>query len=560
MTNSSVAIDPAAEVNLHQLLDEHGWLTCSNDGVVRCPFLVKGRLVDPPTVSLDAISRAFAVLDERRGSADSYASHVAVGGAQVLRHREIDRQSMRGTDRWIYSVTPCVDAKELVETDIEGLANDLYSIPHESMLEWLRLVSAALERETEIVTRVRDLDRMTSEHPDAFGDAAFLAFPFLLSPEIATASVDAELSQQGIPGRRLLDEWVEMPATRMPGPVHFVGSDLLPDALASELHSNRALVRAMPTRQLHITAGNSPLVPMLSLLRAVWTKSPCALKLPSGAVLPGSLMALIAATAAPHHPITRHLSMVYWRGGDESVERILFLPNAFDRIVVWGAPDSVASVRERARFTKIICFNPRYSVSFIGHEALGEPGGGLDEVAARAVCDSMVENQKACIASLVHYIEGSVEDAERYAAAVERVLARWDEQLPHPLLNHHRALLKRIERGVLLDSRVRLHEVDGAYRSGVVVAPHDFSIKDHPMCRLIIVRPVSNLDECLRFLHPAVATVGIAPDDRRRSLRDRIAARGVSNIVPLGHAGATAVGSSHDGMLVLSELVDWKNG
>jgi hypothetical protein len=573
MTNSSIAIDRArsgqttlgdsaphaAEVNLGQLLDEHDWLTCSSDGVVRCPFLVKGRLVDPPKVSLDAISRAFAVLDERRGSADSYESYVAVGGAQVLRHREIDRHTMRGTNRWIYSVMPDVDAKELVETDIEGLTDELYSIAHESMLEWLRLVSAALERETEIVARVRDLDRMTSEHPDAFGNVAFLAFPFLLSPDIATASVDAELSQQGIPGRRLLDEWVEMPATRVPGPVHFVGSDFLPDTLAGELQSNKALVRAMPTRQLHITAGNSPLVPMLSLLRAVWTKSACALKLPSGAVFPGSLVALVAATAAPRHPITRHLSMVYWRGGDESVEQILFVPGAFDRIVVWGAPDSVASVRERARFTKIICFNPRYSVSFIGHEAL-EPGGDLDGVAARAVCDSMVENQKACIASLVHYVEGSVEDAERYVSAVERALARWDEQFPHPLLNRHRALLKRLERGVLLESRVRLHEVDGAYRSGVVVAPHDFSIKDHPMCRLIVVRPVSNLDECLRFLHPGVATVGIVPDDRRRALRDRVAARGVSNIVPLGHAGATAVGSSHDGMLVLSELVDWKNG
>ncbi len=557
---TSASVTTAAGTTLRRMLDEHGWLTRSDDGIVRCPFLVKGRLVDPPVVSPDAVVRAFAALDERRGSADSYASYAVVDGAQVLRHRQIDRDTMRGTDRWIYSVMPRIDGKDLVETDIEGLTNELYAISHERMLEWLRLVSDALEREMEIVLQVRDLDRAISEHPDAFGHAAFLAFPFLLSPDIATASVDAELSQQGVPGRRLLDEWVEMPVTRVPGPVHFVGSDILPEALASELQSHKALVRAMPTRQLHITAGNSPLVPLISMLRAVWTKSSCALKLPSGAVFPGSLVALVAATAAPDHPITRHLSMVYWRGGDENVERTLFLPGAFDRIVVWGAPDSVASVRERARFTKILCFNPRYSVSFIGHEAFGQRDGDLDEVAARAVCDSMVENQKACIASLVHYVEGSVADAERYAAAVERSLARWDEQLPHPLLNHHRALLKRMERGVLLDSSVRLHEVDGAYRSGVVVAPHDFAIKDHPMCRLIVVRPVESLDDCLRFLHAGVATVGIIPDDRRRSLRDRVAAHGVSNIVPLGHAGATAVGSSHDGMLVLSELVDWKNG
>ena len=108
-----------AEGNLLQLVDEHGWFTLSNDGVVRCPLLVKGRLVDPPEVSLDAISEAFAILDERRGSADAYASYVAVGDAQVLRHREIDRQTMRATGRWIYSVMPRIDAQEVIEIDYQ---------------------------------------------------------------------------------------------------------------------------------------------------------------------------------------------------------------------------------------------------------------------------------------------------------------------------------------------------------------------------------------------------------------------------------------------------------
>ncbi|HEY0759561.1 MAG TPA: acyl-CoA reductase [Acidisarcina sp.] len=558
VNSASASTTRAGGPILSQLLDQRGWFILSNEGVVRCPLLVKGRLIDPPDVDRDSISRAFAALDQCRGCADAYQTYVAAGNAQVLRHREIDRQSMLATGRWIYTVMPSVEAKELVETDIDRLTFELYSLPYDSVLEWLRLVSTAIQRETELVSRVRDIDRTISEHPDAFGDIAYLALAFLFAPENATASVDSELSQHGVPGRRLLDEWVEMPVTRIPGPVHVVSADMLPDAFKKDFSSQKVLVRAMPTRQLHITAGNSPLVPVLSLLRAVWTKSPCALKLPSGAILAGGLVALIAATAAPLHPITQHLSMVYWQGGDENSERTLFSPGAFDRIVVWGSPDSIASVRRRAGFTKVIYFNPRYSVSFIGRDALRD--GDLDDVAARAVCDSMIENQKACIASLVHYVEGSVEDAERYAEAVERALARWDAQLSHPLLNSHRALLKRMERGVFLDATVRFHQVAGAYRSGVVIAPHDFGIKDHPMCRLIVVRPVSDLDECLRFLHPGVATVGIFPDDRRQSLRDRVAARGVSNVVPLGHAGAAVAGSSHDGMLVLSELVDWKNG
>jgi hypothetical protein len=197
-------------------------------------------------------------------------------------------------------------------------------------------------------------------------------------------------------------------------------------------------------------------------------------------------------------------------------------------------------------------------VSFVGKEAFED--GRLEDAAARAVCDSMVENQKACIASLVHYVEGSVADAKRYAAAVQKALEGWDASMAHPLLNRHRGQLKRLERGILLDAQVEYHHVDGDFRSGVVVAPHEFAIKDHPMCRLVVVRPVSDLDDCLRFLHPGVATVGVFPEARRRAMRDAIGARGVSNIVPLGHGGSGPVGSAHDGMLVLSELVDWKNG
>jgi hypothetical protein len=539
------------------VVEQHGWLTLADDGTIRCPLLVKGRLVDPPAVRIDAITQAFAALDRGRGHAEEPAGFARVGQAQVLRHREIDRRTMRATGRWIYTVMPSVDPKDLIEADIEPLTRELYAMPHERVLEWLGAVRDGIAREESLVERVRELDRLTSEHPDAFGDAAFVAIPFLLAPENAIESVDSELSHAGVSGRRLLDEWVEFPARRTPGPVHVLGSDLVPSELLDEIHASPATVRAMPTRQLHVTAGNSPLIPVLSLLRAVWTKSPCALKLPSGAALPGSLIAVVAATVAPDHPITRHLSMVYWQGGDESIERMLFLPGAFDRIVVWGSPDSVASVRERARFTKILCFNPRYSVSFVGREAFESD---LDAVAARAVCDSMVENQKACIASLVHYVEGGPVEAERYAAAVSRALAGWDERMPHPLLDRHRGQLKRLERGVLLDAQVSYHRVDDDVRSGVVVAPHEFAIKDHPMSRLVIVRPVKSLDDCLRFLHPGVATVGVFPEPRRRAMRDAVAARGVSNIVPLGHGGSAAIGSAHDGMFVLSELVDWKNG
>lgn len=80
------------------------------------------------------------------------------------------------------------------------------------------------------------------------------------------------------------------------------------------------------------------------------------------------------------------------------------------------------------------------------------------------------------------------------------------------------------------------------------------------MCRLAVVRPVADLRDALAYLHEGVSTVGVYPETRRLALRDAIAARGVSSILPLGQCERVFPAAPHDGMLVLSELVDWKVG
>ena len=43
-------------------------------------------------------------------------------------------------------------------------------------------------------------------------------------------------------------------------------------------------------------------------------------------------------------------------------------------------------------------------------------------------------------------------------------------------------------------------------------------------------------------------------------MRDAVAARGVSSVLTLGRAGLVFPGMPQDGMMVLSQLVEWKNG
>jgi hypothetical protein len=305
---------------------------------------------------------------------------------------------------------------------------------------------------------------------------------------------------------------------------------------------------------LHITAGNSPEVPAASLLRAILTKSAAVIKLPFGATLTGSMLG-VAMAALPDHPLTQNMSLVYWQGGDESIENPLFRPESFDRIVVWGGPQAVVSIQSRAVYTRTVCFNPRYGVSLIGREAFS---GGLEEVGLKASADSMIYNQKACTASLVHYIEGSEEQAGQYAEVLREILHRWDIGVPQFILPHARGQLKRMKRGKYSNARWFLNEKEGEFVSGVLVTD-EFDILNHPLCRLVVVRRVDNLTDALRYLHNGVSTAGVYPEERRLALRDAILARGVSSVFPLGQCERMYSGMPHDGMPVLSQLVDWKN-
>ena len=522
----------------------------ASSNVVRIPLMIKGKLVAPSDVPKDEIEKAFAA----NGNDSNY---VRMENAQVAREQIIDRKTMKYTGEFIYQVMPIFNPAELIESDIEKLSKELYSLPFTEVEKYLAELAKVIQENSELVDRVRDMTRKTAEHPDTYHDAAFAAFGFLLDPAMARSMVDNELGVWGKPGSEFLDGWVPLQTQVFPGFSALLGSGVFSEEMGGDFQQSATMLRAMPTRQLHITAGNSPAVPLISMVRAMITKSAAVIKAPYGALIPAALVALAAAAAAPDHPITKNLSIVYWQGGDQTVENIFFLPEAFDRIIVWGAPDAIASVRSRVFFTKTICFNPRYGFSFIGKEAFN---GKLREAAVRASMDTMIWNQKACIASYVHYVEGSFEQAQQYAELLKDALAKWDGIAPNFVTPDSNKTLIKMRRGKYMEAPWHLNKRDGDFSSGVVVIRDSFDMMDHPFCRLVPVRPVNDLRDALQYLHSGVATVGIYPEVRRLELRDAVLARGVTNALPLGQGDKMFGGMAHDGMMVLNELVDWKNG
>jgi hypothetical protein len=260
--------------------------------------------------------------------------------------------------------------------------------------------------------------------------------------------------------------------------------------------------------------------------------------------------------AGADHPLTRHTSLVYWRGGDRSVEDVLLAGDAFDRVVVWGGASTIDSVRSRTTIRTIL-FEPRVGMSLIGREAFD---GDLWDVAVRATVDSLVDGQAACTASLVHYVETDEDGAHRYCLALRDALARWDAAVPHLPSTEARAALRRLRREELVGARWYVNGRWPDVTSAVVSSPHPFDLSAHPMSRCVVVRRVDDLDTALRFVGRGVSAVGVWPRERWAELRGPLAARGVTTVAPLGETDRRWPEMPHDGMRPLSELVNWTVG
>jgi hypothetical protein len=115
-----------------------------------------------------------------------------------------------------------------------------------------------------------------------------------------------------------------------------------------------------------------------------------------------------------------------------------------------------------------------------------------------------------------------------------------------------------MRRGRYANAQWYINSQNDDFTSGVIVISGEFDILDHPTSRLVVVRPVSALDEALKYIHRGVSAVSIFPEERRLILRDRILARGVSGVLPLGQCETVFAGMPHDGMMILNQLVDWK--
>jgi hypothetical protein len=340
-----------------------------------------------------------------------------------------------------------------------------------------------------------------------------------------------EVVQQNLPNPKALDEWV--PHT--------------------DYNGRRSYVRAFAPRLVHVLPGNSPAMGIRSIAESAMVKSVSVFKMPSADPFSAVAFLRTMADIDPNHPVVQSMSAVYWRGGDDGVERVLYRPQYFDKIVAWGGGDAINSVMKYiGPGFQLISFDPKTSISMVGREAFASPAI-MAEVAERNARDVCMAGQEACTSSRFTFIEADSEEADRYASVLAEHIRvdRIGEGTPRPL---DIDLKEQIDTLRLMDEDYGVFgKSDGRGVAIVSSEPVDF----HPIRKTANVVFVPSLDDAMKYVNVATQTVGVYPFHRMAELRDKLASGGAQRVVRLGEGGFSAIGNPHDAMYTLHRMVHW---
>lgn len=337
--------------------------------------------------------------------------------------------------------------------------------------------------------------------------------------------------EQSFPDPKALDEWIPK----------------------QDFTGRKSFIRAFGPRLIHVLPGNSPGVAVKSVAQGAMVKAVNLFKMSSSD--PFTMVAILRTMADidPNHAIVKSMSAVYWRGGDEKIESTLYRPQYFDKIVAWGGGDAINNVvKYLGPGFQLVSFDPKTSISMVGKEAFASEET-LELAADLASIDIMILNQEACASSRFQFVEGNIEDVDRFCEKLhrriaERAAASGDIR---PLDIDMR---EQIDMMVLMDDDYRIFgQPDG---KGLVIRseePVDF----HPINKTANVVRVDSLDDAVKYVNVATQTIGFYPFERMADYRDRLASGGAQRVVHLGEAGPKTAGNPWDAMYPLHRFVNW---
>lgn len=352
---------------------------------------------------------------------------------------------------------------------------------------------------------------------------------------------------------------------RIRGMVDFnIGIDHLERWVETRINGCKVGIRAYGARTLHIVAGNGPVLGALTVLRGAVTRGDTLIKVPSNDPFTTGAIARTMVDMAPRHPVTKHLAVAYWRGGDEAIESKLYQPHNIEKICAWGGFASVKHVTKYIQpGIELISLDPKRSASIIGGDALETPEA-IAETGARLACDFAVGNQVACAASRIVYVlcgtdDDGVEKLKALGQAAYDAMHRLPDVLTTKPKRYDPDLKAHVDGLRFADDFYTV--IGGEQGEGAVIVSHTADRVDfweYLADRTINLVPVDTLDEVLEVVDAYTQTVGIWPERLREVVRHKGALHGGQRFVQLGYVfnGPGLVGPQ-DGIEPMRRIVKW---
>ena len=424
--------------------------------------------------------------------------------------------------------TPALDLNALIWP--RSAPGPAFDVPLKEIVDLLIATGERMTRDADgIMAEACEAMKRTSPLDPGILDRDYAKLGSLINRPSIDAQINAELG-----GPDVLDGWREVVTG----------------------YGQHARVRAFPPRLVHILAGNAPGVSVLSIVRGALTKGVHLLKIPSNDLYTATATLRTMAKVAPGHPVVRSFSAVYWRGGDQTVESHLLRPQFFDKLVAWGGEAALRSAKSYiGPGFELVAFDPKTSISMIGREAFASEET-LAEVARLAGDDSTPFNQGACVSSRIQYIEGGLEQVDRYCALLQQQLGMERAScsvVGQPVTGE---LREQIE--VLMDLEPD-YRVWGSFDGRGIVIRSDGPVDFYPDRKVVNVVRVKSLEDAIRYANVATQTVGVYPAARKLEVRDALMSAGVQRVVTLGKALGPGPGLPHDGFYPLQRFVRWVN-
>jgi len=309
-----------------------------------------------------------------------------------------------------------------------------------------------------------------------------------------------------------------------------------------------------------IFSSNIPGLPHLSIMRSLLVKSPIVGKLSQEEPI---FPPLYAETIREIDPVLGDcLAILSWRGGDETIEKLLF--EQCGVVIVYGSEETCRSVSQRIPLgSKLISHSHKLGFGMVGREALNKKN--LKNLARRIAYDVTMFDQFACISPQIYFLEQGGEVSPRdFVAHLGEEMTYWQKRIPP-------ARLSVDVSGTLrhLRNTYELKELSG--EDITMCASQDLSwsvvyeplseFVSSPLHRFIRIVPMRNLKEISHFARPIkqyLQNISLeVAMERREEMYNLLSSMGVSRIAPPGKMATPSMMWHHDGLACLGEMVRW---